>query len=97
MSVVEVMDVTVGRMYNAPWTMKLSGSVVAASVSHLRSLLRLGKVDEAAEPVRAALAAARPPNAFGEFQGGRHVPSREKFLMSRIPWKLAKRSVSKES
>ena len=56
--------------------MKFARSVVVA-VSHLRLLLRLGKVDKPAEPVRAALTAARPSDALGELQSGRHVPSRE--------------------
>ena len=45
-------------------------------VWHLRLLLGLlGEVDEAAEPVRAALlAAAGATDALGELQGGRDVP-----------------------
>lgn len=74
---VEVVHVAVGRMYSARCRiLKVVRWSAAAAVSHLR-LLRLGKVDESAEPVRAALAADCPPDALGELQGGRHVPFRE--------------------
>ena len=50
---------------------------IAVSHLDLRLLLLLGEIDEPAEPVRAALAAAGPSDAFGELQRGRHVPFRE--------------------
>ena len=48
---------------------------IARSVDIVWHLRLLGEVDEAAEPVRAALlAAAGATDALGELQGGRHVP-----------------------
>ena len=54
--------------------LKVVARSVAAAISRFRSIRRrLREVDETAEPVRAALAAARSPDALGELQSGRHV------------------------